>query len=233
MIWVGVIVVLLFVIMIILTLTRITIDLYYHHAEDNDQMTVKIKAWYGLLRYTIDVPLISIDKDTASIHVEEKTKVGSGDSSNGSEKVKDFSPKDIFQSFQDTYNLVKHVVGMHEIVQRFLSKVEVKHLEWHTNIGVGDAAYTGVLVGAGWSIKGGIVGLISNYTKFQANPEISITPYFQQIVSQTLFKCMIRIRIGHAMLAGIRTVKYWKGGRPTFKTRPLSLLSKKEGQETM
>ncbi|QFT90188.1 hypothetical protein FIU87_16110 [Bacillus sp. THAF10] len=233
MIWTSVIFALLFILIVSVILTRITVHFYFHHAEDNDQLTIKLRAWYGLLRYTIDVPLISIDKDTASIHVEEKTKVGTGDPAKGKQKEKDFSPKEILQSFQDTYELIRHVVGMHEIVRRFLSRLEVKEVEWHTNIGVGDAAHTGMVTGAGWAIKGGIIGIISHYTNFQAQPIISITPYFQHKVSQTLFTCMIRFRIGHAMLAGIRIVKYWKGGRPKFKTRPLSVLSKNDGQQSM
>ncbi|ART77623.1 hypothetical protein B4U37_16865 [Sutcliffiella horikoshii] len=232
-IWAIIIFAIIIFLLVMVLVTKITIHFYYHHQQDNDQMTVKLSAWYGLLRYTIDVPLISVDKDTASIHVEEKTKVGGGDPSQGKQKEKDFSPKEIWQSFEDTYELVRHVVGMHEIVRRLLSRMEVKHLEWHSNIGLGDAAHTGMFVGAGWSIKGGIVGFLSNYTDFRAKPELSITPYFQYTVSQTMFKCMIRFRIGYAMLAGIRIVKYWKGGRPKFKTRPLSMLSKEENHKSM
>ncbi len=232
-IWASVIVAIILILFIVVLVTRITIHFYYHHQKDNDQMTVKLSAWFGLLRYTIDVPLISVDTDTASIHVEEKTKVGGGDLSKGKQKEKDFSPKEIWQSFQDTYELVRHVVGMHEIVRRMLARVEVKQLEWHSNIGLGDAAHTGMIVGAGWSVKGGIVGFLSNYTDFQTHPVLSITPFFQQAVSQTLIKCMFRFRIGHAMLAGIRIVKYWNGGRPKFKTRPLSVLSKEDKHESM
>lgn len=234
MIWTSIIVAIILILLIVVLVTRITIQFYFHHQIDNDdQMTVKLSAWFGLLRYTIDVPLISVDTDTASIHVEEKTKMGAGDPSQGKKKEKDFSPKEIWQSFQDTYELVRHVVGMHEIVRRMLARIEVKQLEWHSNIGLGDAAHTGMIVGVGWSIKGGMVGILSDYTVFKAHPVLSITPYFQQVVSQTLIKCMFRFRIGHAMLAGIRIVKYWKGGRPTFKTRPLSVLSKEDKHESM
>ncbi|WP_139364843.1 DUF2953 domain-containing protein [Sutcliffiella halmapala] len=231
MLWIGVLVGIAILLFLLIIFTKITIHFYFHHEQDNDQMIVKLSAWFGLIRYTIDVPLIKVDKDSASIQVKEKTKMGAAGKTK--EKEKDYSPKDIFQSIGDTYELVRHVVGMHEIVRRFLSKVEIKKLEWHSNVGLGDAAYTGMVVGAAWSLKGGIVGFMSQYTKMKADPVLSITPFFQQAVSQTLVKCMIRFQIGYAILAGIRTVKYWKGGRPKFKTRPLSLLSKEDRQESM
>jgi hypothetical protein len=39
---------------------------------------------------------------------------------------------------------------------------------------------------------------------------------------------MIQFRIGQAMLAGLKLIKFWKGGRPDFKTKPLSVLSEKK-----
>ncbi|WP_096156867.1 MULTISPECIES: DUF2953 domain-containing protein [Bacillus] len=218
-------------IFIIILLTKITVQINFHHEQDNDQLTVQLRAWFGLIRYTIDVPLVKVNKNTGSVVVKEKTKMSG--SSNNKEKDKDYSPKDIFYSIRDTYELVRHVVGMHEIARRFLSRVEIKQFEWHSNLGVGDAAYTGVLTGFAWSVKGGIIGFMSQYTRLQAQPFISVTPYFQQKASQTLFKCMIRFQIGNAMLAGIRTVKYWKGGRPKFKTQPLAMFSKDSENESM
>lgn len=228
------IVIILFVILILLIflliVTKITVNIFFQHEQDNDQLTIKFRALFGLVRYTVDVPLVKVDKDTGSVVVQEKTKMGDAQQKS---KDKSFSPKEIWQSIEDTYQLVRHVVGLHEIIRRFMAKIEVKHLEWHTNIGVGDAAYTGMLVGTIWSVKGGVVGIIGNKMILRTTPNITVTPYFQQFTSQTLLKCMIRFRTGNAIMAGIRIVKYWKGGMPNFKTRPLSKLSKKEEQQTM
>lgn len=229
LIWIVILVGIVLLLFLMIIFTRITVHFYYHHQQVDDEMIIRLSAWFGLIRYTIDVPLIKVDTETASIEVKEETHLGKGGMTK--EKDKKYSLEDIFNSFHDTYELLKHVVGMHKIVRRFLAKMEIKELEWHSNIGLGDAAHTGMVVGAGWTIKGGIVGFMSHYTKMQTTPVLTITPYFQMNVSQTLIKCMIRFQIGHAILAGIRTVKYWKGGRPKFKTRTLSL--KEDRQESM
>jgi hypothetical protein len=101
-------------------------------------------------------------------------------------------------------------------------------MEWNSMIGIGDAARTGTLVGALWIVKGSIIGVISNYIRLKEMPKLSITPNFQQAISQTRFSCMIQFRIGNAMLAGIKLVKYWKGGKPKFRTKPLSKFSEEK-----
>ncbi|MEW8972181.1 MAG: DUF2953 domain-containing protein, partial [Mesobacillus sp.] len=83
----------------------------------------------------------------------------------------------------------------------------------------------GLLTGAFRPDKGGVIGVLSNYMKMKEMPVMTITPSFQQTVSITSFKCMIQVRVGHAILAGIKLVKYWRGGWPEFKSKPLSALS--------
>ena len=59
-------------------------------------------------------------------------------------------------------------------------------------------------------------------------PNISVQPQFQMAISQTSFKCMLQFRIGHAIIAGIKLLKFWKGGRPHFKSKSLSGLSSQD-----
>ena len=64
----------------------------------------------------------------------------------------------------------------------------------------------------------------------QNSPNLSVHPHFQLAVTQTSFKCMLQFRIGHAMVAGIKLVKFWKGGWPQFKSKPLSHLSQERSK---
>ncbi len=93
-------------------------------------------------------------------------------------------------------------------------------------IGIGDAAHTATITGVLWSVKGGLIALLSHYFRLKEMPALFITPNFQRPDIQTHLKCMIQFRIGNAMLAGIKLVKYWKGGRPKFHSKQLSFLSK-------
>ncbi len=47
-------------------------------------------------------------------------------------------------------------------------------------------------------------------------PNLSVTPHFQFAILQTQLTCIFQFRIGHAILAGLKLIKFWKGGRPQF-----------------
>lgn len=217
--------ILLFILLVIIILiTKVKIFLDYFHGNDNDHLKVTIKAWGGLLKYKVEIPVIKIDDNSPTLIAEEKVQSGPGEKET-KEKTSQVDKNDLLTSLSDFRHLLAHIAGFHKIVRSFLAKVTVRNIEWHTMVGVGDAAATGVLTGAFWAVKGGIIGIISSYMKLKEMPIMSITPSFQYAVSITSFKCMFQVRVGHAILAGIKMVKYWKGGWPEFKTKPLNALS--------
>ncbi|WP_041580655.1 DUF2953 domain-containing protein [Bacillus sp. 1NLA3E] len=224
--WLAVALIILFLLTTLIIFSKITILLNYHHNKDDDHLTIKFKVWFGLISYKISVPVIKVDDDSPAIVY--KTKVNSGKQEGSKKEMTEekFSVHDLIESLHDMKEFLRHVIALHKIIRYFLRKISIRRLEWHSVIGIGDAALTGTLTGALWSVKGGLIGLISHYMKLKEMPQMSITPNFQRASSQTLLRCMIQFRIGNAMLAGIRLVKFWKGGRPKFQSKQLSKLSK-------
>lgn len=222
--WLIIILLVLLILILAIIFTKLNVHIDYYHGQDNDNLTITFKAWFGLIRYKISVPLIKIDKDSPSIVYKEKVKTGQQETTK-KEDVKNFSTEDLVNNLSNANKIFTHVFGLHKIIRRFLKKVSVQKMEWHTNAGIGDAAYTGMLIGALWTVKGGLIGIISHYMKLKEMPIISVTPNFQRAISQTRLLCMIQFRIGHAMLAGIKLVKFWRGGLPNLKGKSLSKIS--------
>ncbi|WLR56061.1 DUF2953 domain-containing protein [Mesobacillus subterraneus] len=222
--WVLLAILILTVLVLIIFFTKVKIFLDYFHGNDNDYFKVTIKAWGGLLKFTIEVPVVKIDDNSPTIIAEQKVKTGP-DENMKQQKTTQVDKNDLLSSLHDFKQLITHITGLHKIVRDFLKKVTIRNIEWHTMVGVSDAAATGVITGAFWAVKGGVIGLLSYYMKMKEMPVMTISPSFQQTVSITSFKCMIQVRVGHAILAGIKLVKYWKGGWPEFKSKPLSALS--------
>lgn len=225
--WLIIGLIIIFILLVTLVLTKLTVILDYYHGNDNDHLKLEFKIWFGIIKYKKEIPLIKIDDNSPTLVVKGKTKLGK-DEKTLNEDEKQIDKKDIFHTLNDAKELLQHVVKFHHIARNFLRKVNVKRVEWHTVIGVGDAAYTAVATGGIWAIKGSIIGIISHYMKLKEMPRMTVTPYFQYRVTQTRFRCMIHFRIGQAMLAGLKLIKFWKGGRPDFKTKPLSVLSEKK-----
>jgi hypothetical protein len=222
--WLFLLLLVVIALLIIVILTNVKIHIDFYHGKDNDRLTIMMKAWGGIIKYKKEVPVIKIDDDSPAVVVKEKTKMGPQEETTQTEE-NSFDKKDLANSLNDTKALLEHVFGLHILIRKLLSKVKIKKFEWHTGVGIGDAASTAILCGAIWSAKGAILGLLSNYMRLTVRPVLTVTPNFQQFASQIQLKCIFQIRVGHAIWTGMKLVKYWKGGMPKFKTKPLSVLS--------
>ena len=219
MVWVLIIVSILMLLFVLLIFSKLTILLNYYHFNDNDDLKVEFRLWFGLIKYKIDVPLIKIDDNSPSIIVKRKKKKGNEKTKKDNVSVNEIDKSDVMTSFNNTKELLEHVFKLHLIVRKFFKKVSIKKLEWHTMVGVGDAALTGTITGGLWAIKGSIIGLLSHYLAMKQIPELSVTPHFQAAVIQTRFTGIFQFRIGHAILAGLKLIKFWKGGKPHLKSK--------------
>lgn len=209
----------------IIWLSSVTIFIDYSHKMDDDHLRIHFILW-KFIRFKLKVPTIKIRKDEPVITYEKKTNSGNHEQS-------DITAKDISNQISDYTELLHHIFGLKMIINKFLKTVKITKLEWHSTVGVKDAALTGKLTGVVWSIKGIIVGIISQYMNLIQLPNYSVTPSFQLPVSETVLKCMIKIRIGNAILAGLKIFKFWRGGKGSFKTKPLTMISKEESKSSV
>ncbi|KGP90217.1 hypothetical protein N780_06280 [Pontibacillus chungwhensis BH030062] len=216
MVWVLAIVIFFVVNIIIVWFSRLYITLTYLHSSDRDFLKVELRLWKWI-RIKKEVPMMALDKEDLSLKTKEKTEVGN---KNKGEQEKSYTPEEVFNRIQSIQDLITRVVGLHKIIRRFLRKVHVHTLLWDTQVGTSNASITGLVCGGIWSLKGTLVGVISNYMKLQATPEIYVTPYFQQKHSQTRLECMISFRFGQAIYAVLQVVRYSRGNIPKWRKKP-------------
>ena len=161
-------------------------------------MHVIIKGLFGLFRYKLSVPMIKVSRETPGIKVKKKAEKGPAetDASGGKDIV---TPEDMLKSIKDFKTLVEHISGFYKVVRSFLRKVFVEYLEWHSKIGTGDAAITGMAAGALWAAKGNVLGLVARLMKLKIAKNNNY-PDFQSTIAETSIKCMFRFRLGNAIL---------------------------------
>ncbi|GAE30089.1 DUF2953 domain-containing protein [Halalkalibacter hemicellulosilyticus] len=193
------------VLFVLLLLLKLKIHIHYYHEMDDDQLEVTVYIWWMKV-YSFSAPVIKFNMETLSLEVEEKQKVAM----NQSEKKGVLTPKRLIEDLRKFRDFLQHVVGLHTIVRRFLKKVRVKQLKWHSALGIEDAAHTAQLAGAVWSLKSVIVGVISHYTRLEDTPQMTVEPRYQIFYSHTKLSCMISFRLGQAILAGLMLVKHWR-----------------------
>ncbi|HWO97315.1 MAG TPA: DUF2953 domain-containing protein [Bacillus sp. (in: firmicutes)] len=211
MLWVWLLLSAFCILIFIIFISKLRIQINLNHVQSNDFYQIKFSLWFGLIRYTYKIPVVKIDKDSPTVVVNEEMKAGNPSQEKGQQDHwKDYSIQDAIRLLEDAKDFLKHVVGFHKIMKRFLSHVSVERIRWNTVVGVGDAMYTGVAVGVVWSLKGSIMGIISQYMRLKDHPIMEVLPSFQYPVSETRFQCMISFRIGHAILTSLRILKHWK-----------------------
>jgi hypothetical protein len=220
--WLLLILTILIVVLLLLVFTKIRVHFDYKRVHKNDIIHIKASAWYGLFHYTFKVPVIKKDDDSVAIVVKKEKGMKEETKKEGLDKI---TPEDLRDGLADMKTLLQHIVNFHRVIRHFLGKVQVIEFAWHSMVGTKNAAHTGVLTGACWALKGSIIGLLTTYFNFRIMPSYSITPDFQRWQANTAISCILQFRIGQAMVTGIKLLRYWKGGKPRFKSRKLAKLS--------
>ncbi|WP_235842044.1 DUF2953 domain-containing protein [Neobacillus fumarioli] len=217
LVWVPVSLFVLLLLIILVLFSKLTILINYQHYNDNDDLKVELRI-LKIITYKFHAPLIKIDENSPTVVVKSQTNYGNQGNEQSDKNVHQISKHDVRNRIRNIRTLLEKVVNLHVIVKGFLRKVSIEKLEWETLIGLGDAAHTAIATGTLWSMKGSLIALLSHYLKLKDMPKLLITPHFQAAVIQTRFTCMIQFRIGYAILAGLKLMKFWKGGKPHFNS---------------
>ncbi|WP_096189731.1 DUF2953 domain-containing protein [Evansella halocellulosilytica] len=211
--WLVIIVIVIMFIFIIIPFLKLTTYIKYSHNGTDDECIIQFRILFGLIRYTVKVPVLAIDKESPSLVVKEET----GNDSEKNEKKRKINVFEFIYDLEQFQRFLTHVFGFHTIVRNFMAKINVNKLSWYTEIGTGDAAITGSISGIIWGIKGNLIGIFSNLFRLDVSPSIEVIPKFQEVEVATQFECMVSYRIGHAILAGLKVLSHWRKGKPFLK----------------
>lgn len=212
---IGVILLLL----LIICLTNLRIFVTYGRIGENDQLVIEVTAWRKLIYYKYEVPLFKLiggrDGPTVSLKVEK------GLEEPLQEKKHSIDAPQVKRWYHNYMDILKRIHDLKPIVRHMLRKVRCDKLEWHTQLGSGDAAETGALTGLIWGIKSGIVAAVSHYILLRSIPKLSVQPIWNQQAVHSQFRCILHFRLGHAMVAGFRIMfTLWKGRERKWQTTP-------------
>lgn len=205
-------IILLLVIAVIISLLRVRIDVDYRRREQDDNLTVKMSLLRGLIHYKTEVPTIELENrffipvlkaaseiEKAAFHpVEEKElKVKIPITLRLLRRL----PAIIKEGWQrfDRYNSALYYLF------RF---IRCRRFYWRTEVGLNDAAYTGIMVGILWAVKSFLYNNFRSKIRIiTEKPAISVVPdYFNKKLALD-FSCIFDIRLGHIIIAGLNFVR--------------------------
>lgn len=187
---------------IVLILSRLKITVQYVHENKKDYLTVRIVALFGLVSKTFVLPETFVDKEAEDTLKEERQEVEQKEKSSFLKKLK--ADAQVMEDWMRFFLESKHVL------RGFLKKMIVHELFWNSTIGAGDAAMTGKLTGAAWSLKGIVPMLAYQFLTVRCQPLIHLESVFNRRIVQTEFRCIFSFRVGDAILTAIQLLRYWK-----------------------
>lgn len=203
--------VLILALLLLLFFTKVKIKVHFRHQQDADDLYIKFRAWYGILRYTIRLPVNKAGEEPSVENASNSSEVDS-------ERAMEGSWRDLISSFENKSDLIEHLSGFYRVFRDFADRVKVKKFEWHSVAGAGDAVYTATVAGGCLALKGSVFGLLSRYLYFAKLPSYSVTPDFGRIIFNTTLTCILQIRIGEAILAAIKLLRYWNEQKAKSRT---------------
>ncbi|ATU27750.1 MULTISPECIES: DUF2953 domain-containing protein [Bacillus amyloliquefaciens group] len=205
---------------------KIHLTFEYLHDKDNDKLTFKLSALYGLVRFKKTLPVIKVNSEDASIDVKQDTK---SEMKGQKKEKKKITYEDVKQSIHRIEMILHQVFQMRQIGASFLAGVRVTKFEWVTVIGIKDAAVTGIAAGGLWAVKGALTAMLYDHLRFIHKPVCEVIPSFQVPASKTHLQCIFFFRFGHLIGAAFKLLKYGRNGLSIIrKKQPVPVASKND-----
>lgn len=204
---------------VLLLLSPITIRIDFKRAHNDDRLIFTLRALYGLLRHQIDIPQIrykglfdGLKLKTERVDLDESDLAGKNELHIDLDTLRNI--------YHRAKVLLAHTNGFNLWFKQLLGYIHCTRMNWVTRIGISEAPETAIASGFVWGIKSSLLTYALNHIKLDSRPEIYVYPQYNRVQFATELLCIVRLRLGNAMIAGllllVRIIKV-KGGVKTWK----------------
>jgi hypothetical protein len=185
--------------LIVVLISRINIRVTYYRTVKGDEFLITVSALYGLVKMKNELNLLELlINGTAGLNKIGETRPAAKGT------IKELGYFKYAEKALNNYRKYSAKAKRYKNVVKYLKrKVCIKSLKWHTVLGTGDAAVTGIAIGFLWNIKTIVATLLGIGFKLKELPDLGISPCFAEPAFTTNFDCILSIRIGHAITAAM------------------------------
>lgn len=207
--WYWYLIIFLLIFIALLIISNVKVNILLNKERKNDFIQIKISLFFGLINLTKKIPLIKFESFEEGIKFKSETD-GTGIHTNKKDRI---TPEKAAKWEKDYRYMIKNIKNFYRTTEKLLKHVYIEQFKWESNFGTGDAMNTGILTGVIWGIKGISLGIISNFMILHTKPTISVTPIYDKQVFKSRLECIIKVRLGHVILTGIKLLfKLYQGG---------------------
>ena len=188
------------IIVIILYFIPIELLINYQRKDNDDNLVLQFKVF--ILHYNLKLSLIDFKHLFSFPTTKLKGKFRSLFFDTNIEFKEELSESEI-EYLKKYTKIMKRIISRFELV--FLLTHNCSFFSWESSFGFSNPAYTGLLTGILWSIKGTIISILQTELKFKKLPLIVVKPNFNKVEPLKVeFKGIFTFRLGKLIVIGFQ-----------------------------
>ncbi len=188
-------------------LVPVELRVSYRRTHHDDHFYIEIKALGGLVYHKFVIPVwdFRIDQLLPYLRLKSETFESPGGQTSSLHHEHVIGSVDHvmekFTRLRQRWEQYRPVLGL------VLKHMSCTQFEWITQFGLGDAALTGIGTGFVWMIKGFVIALLRQHSRFDIRPNLTVRPVFSRSLFHTSFNCILRLHLGDIMVVRLLLVK--------------------------
>lgn len=219
MLWVWGSIFVLLICFAVAMFSNMEFHLYFFRQNHNDHAYIDIRGFFGWIKFRYEVPVIKFKnwKDGFLVKTEkvENFRPDSFDQNKGL-----LNRETIIRFYEKSKLLLANIFNFSEWFTETLTHMRCTKLRWVTYIGIGDAPDTAITTGIVWGLKSSLLGYVQKFIHLDSTPLMAVNPQYNRTHFSTEMSCILKIRLGYAIIAGllliVRMMKV-KGGVKTWQ----------------
>lgn len=191
---------LLFIFMLVL-ISKVYVQLYFHRFGEQDQFSIRFHGLFGLFRYHLNIPMIQMNALWEGIRVKENSEMSM---SHSKSKQININSQSLARGADFMKVMLGQTAGLLDWLKGTIRHVTCVQVQWKTQIGLQDAGATAIAVGGVWATKSMLLGVLFKYIRFKSVPQINVSPLYHQQAFTTECDGEFSIRVWSIVVAFVR-----------------------------
>lgn len=171
--------------------------------RDNDIAFIT-KTGYGLIKIKVELASLKLCFKKGKPLIEYKAEIVSPRTKKLLTGINKLFSKNKMHKIKNIYKCNRKIIS--NTIKYITKKITVEKLYIKLGFGTGDAAETGFLYGLAWIAVGNLISFSNQFAAVR-QPAAVIVPDFEHVCFSLDFDCIISLKLGHIINAGIRAVK--------------------------
>lgn len=185
------------ILILLIIISSVKVNILVLKENKDSKIIIKVKLLYGLIRFKKELGAFEVTKTNKENDEDLKIKIKS-DFWSKHEGYTDFIN---IEKIGDTVNTIR---DYRDVIDYSIERTNFHRLFWKTEVGLDDAALTGVVAGIINIFKSNLFAILNSRKNRPKSIHFKITPNFNRQVLKTDIDCIFTIKIGYIIIAGLK-----------------------------